>query len=180
MNRDSGTVNPQGPPTRCLINQVRDALAVRHYSERTIDAYLSWIKRFIVFHNRTHPIEMGERENAAYLSLLATTHNVSASTQNQALAAVLFLYQNVLHNDLERLDLVVARRPTRLPVVMTPEEEAAVLSHLRGVCHLVASLLYGAGLRLQAGVSLRVKDVDIGGGQIIVRRGKGRKDRSNS
>jgi integron integrase len=169
----------KGPATmaRRLMDQVRDALATRHYSDRTASAYVGWIRRFIVFHNRTHPDRMGEAEVAAFLSDLATTSDVSASTQNQALAAMLFLYEAVLHRNLARIDLVNARRPKRLPVVMTCEEVASLFSHLDGVCHLMASLLYGSGLRLQECVTLRAKDIDFGSGQIVVRRGKGQKDR---
>ena len=159
------------------MDQVRDALALRHYSERTKDAYVAWIKRFILFHNRTHPAELGEPEIAAFLSSLATAHNVSAATQNQALAAVLFLYKQVLHRNVQGLDIVAARRPKNLPVVMTREEVAALLLNLSGLYYLMASLMYGSGLRLQECVTLRAKDVDLAGGQIVIRRGKGQKDR---
>jgi integron integrase len=164
-------------PNPRLMDQVRDALAVRHYSDRTAAAYVGWIRRFILFHNRTHPQRLGEPEISAFLSALATTEKVSASTQNQALAAMLFLYQEVLHRKLDRIDLVPARRPQRLPVVMTPSEVTLLLSKMGGVEHLMASLLYGSGLRLLECVTLRVKDVDFGPGQLVIRRGKGSKDR---
>jgi integron integrase len=160
-----------------LLDQVRQALAVRHYSPKTIAAYVAWIRRFIVFHERRHPLAMGKSEVSAFLSSLAVDDDVSASTQNQALAALLFLYREVLERELVVTGLVHAKRPTRLPVVMTRAEVASVLSHLRGVERLMASLLYGAGLRLLECATLRVKDVDLGGGQLIVRRAKGQKDR---
>jgi hypothetical protein len=160
-----------------LLDQVRQALAVRHYSPKTIAAYVAWIRRFIVFHERRHPLAMGKSEVSAFLSSLAVDDDVSASTQNQALAALLFLYREVLERELVVTGLVHAKRPTRLPVVMTRAEVASVLSRLRGVERLMASLLYGAGLRLLECATLRVKDVDLGAGQLIVRRAKGQKDR---
>jgi integron integrase len=167
------------PPGRRLLDRVRDALALRHYSPRTADAYVGWIRRFVLFHARRHPSEMGAAEVTAFLSSLAMRGAVSASTQNQALAAILFLYSQVLERDLEFLaDVVRAKRPARLPVVMTREEVAAVLSELRGVPFLMASLLYGAGLRLIECVSLRIKDVDFAAHQIAVRQAKGAKDRA--
>ncbi len=159
------------------MDQVRHALALLHYSERTATAYQGWIRRYIRFHNRTHPLQLNGADIAQFLSSLAIDDDVSASTQNQALAALLFLYQNVLHRKVERLDLVQAKRPKRLPVVMSREEVAVLLSKLGGVCHLMAQVLYGAGLRLQECVTLRAKDVDFGNCQLVVRCGKGQKDR---
>lgn len=139
---------------------------------------MGWVRRFVVFHQRRHPLSMGSAEVSAFLSDLATQGNVSASTQNQALAALLFLYSEVLHRPLEFVGGVVhAKRPSRLPVVMSREEVKAVLGELTGTWHLMASLLYGSGLRLLECVSLRVKDVDFTAGHIVVRRGKGQKDR---
>jgi len=164
---------------RRLLDQVRDALVVRHYSHRTVEAYVAWVKRYVVYHGRVHPVELGAEHVASFLSMLASRERVSASTQNQALAALLFLYAQVLRKELPRIpDIVQARRPARLPVVMTRQEVALLLSHLDGVPKVMASLLYGAGLRLSECVELRVKDVDLGAGQLIVRRGKGKKDRA--
>jgi integron integrase len=162
-----------------LLDRVRDALALGHYSPRTADAYVGWIRRFVLFHGRRHPSQMGAAEVTAFLSSLAVRGAVSASTQNQALAAIPFPYSQVLERDLEFLaDVVRAKRPARLPVVMTREEVAAVLSELRGVPLLMASLLYGAGLRLIECVSLRIKDVDFAAHQIVVRQAKGAKERA--
>lgn len=162
-----------------LLEQVRRALAVRHYSERTVEAYVSWVRRFIRFHGTRHPKQLGAREVSAFLSSLATTSQVSASTQNQALAALLFLYAVVLERELEPLpNLVHAKRGRRLPVVMTRGEVQQVLAHLTGVERLMASLLYGSGLRLLECVTLRVKDIDFGRRQLSVRYPKGKFDRS--
>jgi site-specific recombinase XerD len=132
-----------------LLDRVRHALAQRHHSPKTVKAYVSWIRRFILFHGRRHPSELGEQEVSAFLTDLAVRQQVSASTQNQALAAVLFLYSQVLGVELEQpSDIVHARRPSTLPVVMTRSEVAAVLAQLRGVERLMASLLYGSLLGL--------------------------------
>jgi len=161
-----------------LLDAVRIALRTRHDSARTEKAYVAWIRRFILFHDKRHPNTMGEPEIGAYLSHLATGAKVSASTQNQALAALLFLYQHVLDRRLAWLgDLVHAKRPTRVPVGLTREEARAVLSQLSGSEHLVAALLYGGGLRLLEALQLRVKDVDFARREVTVRRGKGQKDR---
>ena len=168
--------SPEAKPR--LLDVVRERIRMRHYSPRTERAYVGWIRRFIHFHGKRHPREMGEPEVAAFLSALAIRGNVSPSTQNQALSALVFLYSEVLRVDLDWLSgLIRARRPTRLPVVLSREEVRALLSHLRGTVWLMASLMYGAGLRLLECVELRVKDVDIPGGEIRVRDGKGRKDR---
>jgi integron integrase len=161
-----------------LMVRVHETLRARHYSRRTEEAYTMWIKRYIFFHNKRHPSSMGGEEVNAFLTYLATDQNVSASTQNQALSALLFLYRYVLDEPLPWLkDLVHAQRPARLPVVLTPEEVRAVLSRLSGTTHLVAMLLYGGGLRLLEGLMLRVKDVDFDRGQIHIRDPKGRRDR---
>ncbi len=161
------------------MEQLRDALIVRHYSPRTVESYSKWVKRFIFFHRKRHPAEMGKVEVAEFLSALAKQRQVSASTQNQALAALLFLYDKVLRKPLGHVDGIVhARRASRLPTVMTREEVARLLAELHGVNWLMASLLYGSGLRLQECIRLRVKDVDLGAAHVIIRRGKGKKDRA--
>jgi len=167
---------PSAPPR--LFDRIRSALRVRHYSPRTEIAYTRWIRRFIVFHGKRHPREMGEGEVTAFLSSLATDRHLSASSQNQALGAILFLYREVLGRELAWLDDVVrAKRPVRLPVVLSRQEVRAVLDRLDGVPKLMASLLYGAGLRLLECARLRVKDVDFDRNEVVVRAGKGDKDR---
>lgn len=161
-----------------LLEQVRQAIRTRHYSDRTEKAYVHWIKRFIFFHNKRHPAEMGETEIGRFLSSLATDLRVSASTQNQALNALLFLYREVLSKDIGYVNGVVrAKRRQRLPVVLTRQEVRAVLGSLHGSDWIMAMLLYGAGLRLMECLRLRVKDVDLDTNQIVVRAGKGDKDR---
>ena len=161
-----------------LLDQVRSAIRIRHYSIRTEEAHVQWIKRFILFHNKRHPKDMGGPEINAFLSHLAVNGNVAASTQNQALCAILFLYKQVLDQDPGRLEGVVrAKKPTRLPVVFTVEEVRAILMRLQGTGWLMASLLYGSGLRLMECVRLRVKDIDFQYRQLLVRDGKGQKDR---
>ncbi len=161
-----------------LLDQVRDKLRFKHYSYRTEQSYIAWIKRFIFFHDKRHPNTMGEREIEAFLTHLAVQRNVAASTQNQALCALLFLYKEVLGRELAWLDSMQrAKRPTRLPVVLTIQEVHNLLNRLEGRSWLMASLLYGAGLRLMECARLRVKDVDFSRHEIIVREGKGNKDR---
>ena len=161
-----------------LLDSVRHCLRLRHYSIRTEQAYVQSVKRFILYHKKRHPREMGVDEIRQYLSHLATEGRVAASTQNQALSALLFLYREVLGMELPYIDGVErAKRPVRVPVVLTREEAGRVLSHLGGTYGLMASLLYGSGLRLMECVRLRVKDVDFGYRQITVRDGKGEKDR---
>jgi integrase len=160
-----------------FLEEVRKILRLRHRSIRTEAVYLKRIKQFIRFHDRKHPRNMGGDEIREYLSYLAIEGNVAASTQNVALAAILFLYRDVLHIDLPKLEGIErAQRPQRLPVVFTRQEVAALLSHLQGVHHVTASLLYGSGLRLMECAHLRVKDIDFGTDQITVRHGKGHKD----
>lgn len=174
MREKSEKLDPDG-----LLARLRVALELRHKSDRTVEAYVGWAKRFVQFHEQRHPARMGASEVTAFLSHLASVARVSSSTQNQALAALLFLYAQVLRQPLEPLaEVVHARRPTRLPVVMTREEVGALLARLTGTRHLMAALLYGAGLRLQECVELRVKDVDLRAGQVIVRRAKGMRDRA--
>lgn len=161
-----------------LLELVSITIRARHYSHRTEDSYRRWIKRFILFSGKRHPLEMGEEEVTIFLSYLATERHVSASTQNQALNAILFLYREVLKRDLNWLDGIVrAKKPRRLPVVLTQDEVQEILNCMHGVPWLMASLLYGAGLRLLECARLRVKDVDFTRGEITVRNGKGRKDR---
>jgi integron integrase len=161
-----------------LLDQVRGAIRARHFSRRTELAYVHWIRRFIVFHDKRHPSTMGAREIAAFLTWLAVDRRVAASTQNQALCAVLFLYRDVLHVPVDAIESVPrARTPVRVPVVLSTDEVRTVLSELTGVPRLAASLLYGAGLRLQECLELRVKDLDFERREITVRRGKGQKDR---
>lgn len=161
-----------------LLDQLRQQIRVRNYSIRTETVYAEWAKRFIRFHRYRHPAEMGAAEIEAFLTHLAVTRNVSASTQNQALAALLFLYKEVLKLQLPWLEGIVrAKKPRHLPVVLTREEVGAVLGQLEGVRWIVASLLYGSGLRLLEALRLRVKDVDFARGEVLVRDGKGQKDR---
>ncbi|MGH8399164.1 MAG: integron integrase [Gammaproteobacteria bacterium] len=165
------------PPPK-LLDQVRNRLRVKHYSIRTEQVYVDWIKRFILFHHKRHPKDMGAQEIEAFLSHLAVEGKVAASTQNQAKSALLFLYREVLEQTLPWLDKVTqAKASTRLPVVLTITEVQAVLKQLTGTHWLIASLLYGAGLRLMEAVRLRVKDVEFSQHAIIVREGKGGKDR---
>ena len=161
-----------------LLDRVREALRARHYSRSTEKAYVAWIRRYIFFHGKRHPAEMGGPEINLFLTGLATRRKVSASTQNQALAALLFLYRNVLGQELDSLQGVVrAKGPLRLPVVLSRGEVAAVLGRLRGAVWLMASLMYGSGLRLMECARLRVKDIDLSRREITVRDGKGQKDR---
>ena len=161
-----------------LLDRVREAIRTRHLSPRTEEAYVFWIRRYIVFHGRRHPAELGSPEVTQFLSNLATAGRVSASTQNQALSGLLFLYRRVLNVDLPWLDgLVRAKRPACLPAVLSRDEVAAVLAHLDGTRWLMAALLYGTGLRLLERLQLRVKDVDLARGEIVVRAGKGTHDR---
>ena len=157
---------------------VREAIRSRHYSHRTEDTYCSWIKKYIYFHKLKHPLEMGELEINAFLTHLAVNEHVSASTQTQALSALLFLYRHVLGREIGDLGNVIrARKPARLPVVMTREEVKAVLANMTGDKLLMASLMYGAGLRLMECLRLRVQDIEFSRGEILVRDGKGGKDR---
>jgi integrase len=170
---------PAEAPKPRLLDRVRRAIETRHYSRRTEKAYVHWIKRYIFFHGKRHPAEMGAAEVAAFLTSLAAESKVAASTQNQALSALLFLYREVLGIELPWLDDVVrAKRPLHLPVVLTRDEVCAVLQRLDGVPRLMAVLLYGAGLRLLECCRLRVKDVDFATSQITIRDGKGHKDRA--
>jgi integron integrase len=165
------------PPPRFL-DRVRLVLQARHFSPRTEEAYVAWIRRFILFQGKRHPDRLGAPEVTGYLSHLASNRQVSASTQNQAFSALLFLYREVLGRELAGLDAVPrARLPAHLPVVLSRDEVAAVLGRLHGTTRLMASLMYGAGLRLLECCRLRVKDVDFERRELLVHDGKGRKDR---
>jgi integron integrase len=161
-----------------LLDRVRDRIRFRHYSIRTEQAYVDWIKRFIRFHGKQHPATMGAAEVERFLTDLAVVHNVSASTQNQAQSALLFLYKDVLGAELPWLDGVErARKPVRLPVVLTRQQVLALLRELHGIHNLIGGLLYGTGLRILEAMRLRVKDVEFDRRAIVVRDGKGGKDR---
>jgi len=173
---DRAEVARAAPPK--LLSRLRRAIRLHHYSPRTEQAYVNWVRRFVRFHGTRDPALMGEEEISSYLSFLATRGHVSASTQNQALGAILFLYREVLGRRLAWLDGVVRAKETgRLPVVLTPAEVRAVVGRMKGENWLVAMLLYGAGLRLLEALALRVKDVDFGRREIRLRGGKGGKDR---
>ncbi|WP_439887829.1 integron integrase [Pseudomonas sp. MBLB4123] len=161
-----------------LLDQMRERIRLKHYSIRTERVYCEWVKRFIRFHQYRHPLDMGAAEVEAFLTELAVRRNVSASTQNQALSALLFLYKEVLALDLPWLaDVVRAKKPQRLPVVLSIEEVRRILAALDGELWLVCSLLYGTGMRLMEVLRLRIKDVDFSRREILIRDGKGMKDR---
>jgi site-specific recombinase XerD len=165
-------------PRTKLLDHMRNVMRLKHMSLRTEEAYVSWVKRFILFHDKRHPGEMGADEIRAFLTHLAVQGNVAASTQNGALNALVFLYRQVLKQPFPELEGIErAKRPRRIPTVFTAEETQALLAQLSGTPHLMAGLLYGAGLRLMECVRLRVKDVDFAYQQITVRDGKGAQDR---
>jgi integron integrase len=175
---DDARINSSTPKAPRLLDRVREAIRRRHYSDRTEETYVHWIKRFIYFSGKRHPAELGEEEVTAFLNHLASELNVAAATQNQALSALLFLYKEVIGQPLPWLDgLERAKRPARMPTVLTRAEAQRLLGKLRGSKWLMASLLYGAGLRLRECLRLRVKDLDFGYRQIMIRDGKGAKDR---
>src|SRR6266446_6068844 len=176
MTTSLSTGIPPGNPK--LLDRVRDVIRRKHFSIRTEQTYTDWIRRFILFHGKRHPAEMAEPEVTQLLTSLARDGNVAASTQNQALSAVLFLYKEVLKQEIGWLDGVErAKRPARLPVVLSRDEVHKIFAHLHGTPRLMAGLLYGSGLRLMECVRLRVKDVDFGYARITVRDTKGNKDR---
>jgi integron integrase len=162
---------------RKLLDQVRDAIRLKHYSYRTEQSYVGWIRRYILFHSKQHPKDMGGAEVEAFLTHLAVERHVSASTQNQAFSALLFLYRNVLNQDLGALDAVRAKRSNYLPTVLTKGEVRSVLENISGVHGLVIRVLYGSGLRLREGLSLRIKDIDFAQRQIVARDTKGNESR---
>ena len=171
------TLPPPRPPK--FLDQVRNVLRRKHYSRRTEEAYVSWIRRYILFHGTTHPADLTDADVTGFLTHLAVREHLSASTQNQALGALLFLYRHVIGRDVGHLGEVSrARTPERLPVVLSREEVRQVLTELTGTFRLIGLLLYGSGLRLTECIELRVKDLDVERRQIIVRRGKGDKDRA--
>ena len=166
------------PHSKKILDQVSDAIRLKHYSYRTEQTYKEWIKRYILFHKKRHPAEMGAAEIQAFLSNLATEKKVAASTQNQALSAILFLYRNVLLIPIAvPTELIRAEKSKTLPTVLTRAEAMAVIRELHGVPQIMAKILYGSGLRLIECLRLRVKDIDFGNRQIIVRDGKGEEDR---
>lgn len=165
-------------PSQKLLDQVRTVARLKHFSLRTEQAYVSWIRRFILFHKKRHPAEMAAAEIRQFLANLAVEQKISASTQTVALSALLFLYRDVLKRELPYVEGIERAKPAkRLPVVFSRAEVQSVLAHLSGTYHLIASLLYGAGLRLSEAIRLRVKDIDFAANQITVREGKGDKDR---
>src|SRR2546427_2965419 len=168
---------PQEPRPKKLLDQMRDVLRTQHYAIRTENAYVDWARRIILFHQKRHPQEMGTAEIEAFLTHLAVDRHIAASTQNQALSALLFLYKAVLRQEVESVDAVRARKPTRLPTVLTKTEALQVLHGMVGVPQVMAKLLYGSGVRGLECVRVRVKDVDFAQHILLVRDGKGEKDR---
>ena len=160
-----------------LLDQIRNSLRVKHYSYKTEKSYISWVLRFIFFHKKRHPQEMGVKEVREFLNYLAVNQNVSASNQNQALNSLIFLYKHVLKIELGVIDAMRARRPKHLPVVLTQDETYRIISLLSGYQHLMTKVLYGSGLRLMECHRLRIKDVNFNTNQLIVINGKGFKDR---
>jgi integron integrase len=161
-----------------LLDRVRHVIRAKHYSRRTESAYVDWIRRYILFHKKRHPSEMGAPEITSFLTWLASNRRVSASTQNQALSAVLFLYRDVLQLKIGAIEhLPRARMPVRVPVVLNQDEIGRIMKQLDGSLWLIVALLYGGGLRLQECLELRIKDLDLERRQIVIRRGKGQKDR---
>ena len=162
-----------------LLDEVRNALSIRHYSLKTEKSYVRWIKDYIYFHNKKHPADMGEQEINKYITHLAVNKKVSSSTQNHALCAIVFLYKNVLRKDINDLGpLVWAKKTKKIPVVFSKDEVQAILEKMNGTYRLMAMLLYGSGLRLTECLHLRVKDIDFDYNQITVRDAKGNKDRT--
>ena len=169
-------MKPTAAPSKKLLDQVREILHLKHYSRSTEKTYLSWIKRFILFHNKRHPQDMGESEIKEFLTYLALKKNVAASTQNQAFHALLFLYRYVLHKKLqESIQAVRAKRPQRLPTVLGREEARQIIEAMEGVEKLVIQILYGCGLRLMECLHLRVKDIDFELNQIAIHDVRARK-----
>lgn len=161
-----------------LLEQLADILRTKHYSYRTEETYVDWVRRYILFHDKKHPNSMGATEIQAFLAHLATERNVAASTQNQALSAILFLYREVLHKEIEPVIITEAKRPERLPTVPNRDDVSRVLAQLHGAHKLMAQLLYGSGLRLMECIRLRVKDLDFEYKTITVRDGKGKRTAS--
>jgi integron integrase len=168
---------PEGDKPKKLLDQLRHELRTEHYALSTEEAYVDWVYRYIIFHNKRHPGEMGAEEIKQFLTHLAVDRHVAASTQNQALCALLYFYRKVLKREIKHVDVVWAQRPKRMPEVFTPEEAMAVVSRLEGKYWMIGTLMYGAGLRLIESLRLRVKDIDFAYKKITVREGKGEKDR---
>jgi len=167
--------NDQSPK---LLEQARGVLRAKHYSLKTEQSYINWMKRYVLFHNKRHPKDMGEAEINQFLTYLAVKENVAASTQNQALCAIVFLYKEIIGRDVDDLGKVIrAKKPKRLPIVLTVEEVRLIMHQLTGVPWLMVNMLYGAGLRQAECLRLRVQDIDFSYSQITVRAGKGDKDR---
>jgi integron integrase len=161
-----------------LLDQIKELMTTRHYSLRTIESYTNWIKRFIFFNNKKHPNQMGKDEIRSYISYLANTKNVSASTQNQALQAILFLYKEIIHKEVGWIDDIErAKKIKHLPVVFSRNEVRKILNNLDGIIKLICSLMYGSGLRLNECLNIRIKDIDFDYKEILVRDGKGEHDR---
>jgi len=171
--------NASSPKEKKLLDQYRDVLRIKHYSPRTEDTYILWVRNYILFQNKRHPKEMGIPEIGQFLTHLANQQQVSASTQNQAFSAILFLYRHVLHIELDELQLAELRpqRSKTVPTVLSKEEAKRLIANLTGVNKLIAQVMYGGGLRLMETMRLRIKDVDFENRQIIVRDGKGENDR---
>ena len=166
------------PPAKKLLEQVSDILRIKHYSRRTEQTYIEWIRRYILFHGKRHPKDMGVEEIQAFISHLAAERALSASSQNQALSAVIFLYRHVLKKEIDLpSDILRAEKSKTLPVVLTHREAIAVINNMSGITQLMAKILYGSGLRLMECLRLRIKDIDFGSHTIIVRDGKGEDDR---
>jgi len=163
-----------------LLDQVRETIRTKHYSYRTEQTYVDWIKRFILFHNKRHPKDMGAEEVQAYITYLANERKVASSTQNQALSAIVFLYKYVLQKEIIiPADIIRPNRPERLPTVLSHQEAMSVINKMTGVTKLIAKLLYGSGLRVTECLRLRIKDLDFANHQLIVRDGKGENDRAS-
>lgn len=176
MPQANSLCNPQKP--RKLLDRLRDRIRLKNYSYRTEQSYVGWTRRYILFHNKRHPAEMGRPEIESFLTHLAVDRNVAPSTQNQALHAILFLYREVLEQPVhERINALRAQERRRLPTILTADEVQRLLNQMSGVAHLAALLLYGSGLRVREALSLRIKDIDFTRSQITVRAGKGDKDR---
>jgi integron integrase len=170
---------PPSQPPRKLLDQLRDQIRTKHYSLRTEQAYVAWVRQFILFHNKRHPREMATPEINQFISHLAVERRVAASTQNQALCAIIFLYRHVLNIDLDETGLNTVRphKPKRIPTVLSKDEAKSVIAQMSGVYRIMAQIMYGCGLRLMEVLRLRVKDVDFANHQILVRDGKGENDR---
>jgi len=176
IKKETSFINLQKNPG--LLDRTRIAIRTLHYSRKTEKSYIHWIKRFIFFHNKRHPDEMAEKEISEFINYLAIKGKMSSSTQNTALCSIIFLYKHVIKKEIANIDdLVWAKKPKRIPVVFTQTEVKAVFKELGGNYRIMASLLYGAGLRLMECLRLRVKDIDFEYSQILVRDGKGQKDR---